>query len=315
MGFETVVSGARGIEGLRWLVQAVSPDIVFCAAHSMRGADGSLYGTHSVLDDAEVAYVGAPQAALDLALSKPAMKEAWKDASVPTPEWAVFPASGGPREFLSTQIPAPWIVKPAGEGNSRGIERSSVVRGGQKNLSDQIERIRSKGFDAIVEHYLGDAPDFMEFTVAMIGEPETACFLPVQIDLRRARGPRVVTFRDKADGVAVAVPVESLERRIALRAFARRAVMNSGLRDYARCDVVFAEGRYQALEVNGQPMIPDPWFEACGLAAGLEANDTLALIFGAALRRLRDAGRKMPPLPFLFDARMAAAASRLEMPS
>ena len=62
----------------------------------------------------------------------------------------------------------PYILKPDMEGNSRGLDESSIVFNKTEMLAKTNELL--KIYEGIlVEEYLGDHPDLREFTVAMIG--------------------------------------------------------------------------------------------------------------------------------------------------
>jgi len=79
--------------------------------------------------------------------------------------------------------------------------------------------------------------------------------------------------------------------------FAQMAFRSAGVRDYARGDFFFADGKLWAIEINGQPMIPDRWFEEAVRFAGLSEAQYLVGIVAAGYRRLRSEGRIAEPLP------------------
>jgi len=81
------------------------------------------------------------------------------------------------------------------------------------------------------------------------------------------------------------VPVNDPILRCELIAFASQAFLSAGVQDYARCDILAAEGRYYAIEINGQPMLPDKWFDACAAGAGLTQAAYLQAILNSALNR------------------------------
>jgi hypothetical protein len=55
-----------------------------------------------------------------------------------------------------------------------------------------------------------------------------------------------------------------------LKSLALKVFMTSEARDYSRCDILLHEGKLYAIEMNGQPMVPDRWFEACARDIGLD---------------------------------------------
>jgi len=114
--------------------------------------------------------------------------------------------------------------------------------------------------------------------------------MPAQIKLKVMRKPRIVTTQDKDRHNTFAIPVCEPEIRDSLIAFGREAFAIAGVRDYARLDVMRANGKFYAIEINGQPMIPDKWFEACAQGIGLNKTQYLNAIFFAAIQRNIHAG-------------------------
>jgi hypothetical protein len=51
-----------------------------------------------------------------------------------------------------------------------------------------------------------------------------------------------------------------------------------------------------AIEINGQPMVPDRWFEACASCADLGPDNYPVAIVLAAVARLQREGRSLPPI-------------------
>ena len=142
----------------------------------------------------------------------------------------------------------------------------------------------------LVERYLGAAPDFREYTIALIGNDQRALFMPARIKLKVMHKPRIVTTQDKDRHNTFAIPVRESEIRDSLIAFGREAFGIAGVRDYARLDVMYANGKFYAIEINGQPMIPDKWFEACAQGVGLNTAQYINAIFFAGLQRNIQAG-------------------------
>jgi len=268
------------------------PDLVFSAADHLADERGEPINVHGWLEDLGLPYVGSPPAVIDLALSKAALKSRWGAEGIVTPPWMEIDSSAWPLSGAAGW-PAlfPCIVKPEDGGNSRGIFRDSVVfdPGG---LDAALSRLRGGEKPILVEHYLGLYPDFREITCAFLGNGEDRLIMPVELVFREKRALPVITTADK-DGEAVeGRAIEDFGMREAAKAFAGRAFEAAGVRDYARCDLAFASGRFWAIEINGQPMVPDPWFEACARGAGLDERDYIAAIVGSALKRRRAPGGK-----------------------
>ncbi len=275
-GIDAAVRWASSPSEFEAVVRDSAPEIAFCFIHSF---DEGEPGPHEILDRLGVAYVGSAQPDLDAAAFKPAMKERWRRAGIRTPDWiAVAP---GDRAFGDGLGAGSWIVKPARGGNSEGIDSGSIAR----SASDAEEKARAAAErygGAIAERYLGDAPDFREFTAALIGDRGVSA---VEIILKRDKGPRIVTENDKNGSGTSTTLLASDAFSSSLREFACRCLLASGLRDYARCDVIYADGAFWAIEANGQPMMPDPWFDACAAAIGLAPDEAVRRVFACALAR------------------------------
>jgi D-alanine-D-alanine ligase-like ATP-grasp enzyme len=139
---------------------------------------------------------------------------------------------------------------------------------------------------ALVERFLGDDPALREFTVALIGSGPSTLVMPAEILLSVPKRTRVITTADKDGHRTEARQVEESSLREGVARLAKKAFAAAGVRDYSRCDILLAGGELYAIEINGQPMVPDPWFEACAEGAGLDGDAYLGAIFLAAILRI-----------------------------
>jgi D-alanine-D-alanine ligase-like ATP-grasp enzyme len=305
-GIEAVHRLADTGEELDSRLEAERPDIVFSAAYFA----GPSVDVAEILESRQIPFVGSSSEALRLVLSKAALKDRWTARAVPTPEYHRADGGADLDAALERAVNFPYIVKPAREGNSRGIDSGSVVFR-RSELRDKVVSLIALYGEVLVESYLGGDPDMREFTVAMLGSGKESLYMPAEIRLERGSGPalkpRVVTTGDKDSGAARAVPVDEPDIRAELASLAARACAAAGVRDYARCDIIRARGKSYAIEINGEPMVPDPWFEACASGAGLDSSQYLLAIFFAALSRLERAGWK-------GEGRRAIEAMRTALP-
>jgi D-alanine-D-alanine ligase len=291
VGIRAVHRPVDSVEELDSCLKAEDPDIVFSASYFV----APRIDVGEYLERRCVPFVGSSSEALRLVLSKAGLKDRWREVGVPTPDY--YRASGGSTldAALAHAANFPYIVKPASEGNSRGIDASSVVFSKEELRGKMVSLIASYG-EVLVEKYLGDDPGMREFTVAALGSGKASLFMPAEIRLERGAAPegrpRVVTTRDKDSGAARALPVEEPGLGAELAALAGRACAAASVRDYARCDIIRSRGSCYAIEINGEPTVPDPWFEACASGAGLDEEQYLIAIFFAALCRLERAGWK-----------------------
>jgi D-alanine-D-alanine ligase-like ATP-grasp enzyme len=272
------------------------PDLIFSAAYYTNGSSISRQNVHVLLERLGYPYIGSNAKTLELVIAKASLKKQWQRCCVQTPVYVHVKKSdnGCPNnlEQLHSLADFPYIIKPAKEGNSRGIDEDSIVFD-RSALIHQTALTLSLFGDVLVERYLGNEGDIREFTVAMIGSPTGDLILPAEIRLRRPRKQRVVTTQDKEEHNTIAVPLPDSPFRAKLCAFARKAFQAAGVRDYARCDILQAGGKLYAIEINGQPMVPDMWFGACAQGAGLDTSQYLNAIFLAGLTRLNQEGQEL----------------------
>jgi D-alanine-D-alanine ligase len=295
-GFEVVRRSVGTVAELLADVEAVGPDLAFSV--SMYAVEGSVRtNVHRILDRLGVPYVGSPPDVLELALSKADLKDRWSERGILTPEYFLATkrsdGSLAGLERLRDASDFPYIVKPAREGNSRGIDEHSIAND-RKALEDKIRSAADRYGQVIAESYLGFYPDHREFTVAMIGSPGRMLVMPAEIVFNERKAIPIVTNEDKLRGATAAIPMadESLRERI--RGFSEKALTAAAVRDFARFDVHLAGGELYAIEINGQPMVPDQWFAACAAGAGMDERQYIAAIMLAALDRYARNGRAGP---------------------
>jgi D-alanine-D-alanine ligase len=287
-GIEAIHSSVETVDELKDLLEQCNPELVFSAAYAVRDMYGNQSIIHELLDAKHVAYVGSDGTALALALSKAALKDRWSAIGILTPEYFVIQKmpDGFIRGLDKIAIAKnfPYILKPLKEGNSRGISQKSIV-GDEHALLEGVFTLLLTYNEILVENYLGDIENLREFTVAMIGNQRQKLILPCEIVLNRDNGYRVITTTDKDEHRTQEFVVEDQALRKNLIALAERAFYATGVRDYARFDVLYGGGKLYAIEVNGQPMVPDAWFDACACDAGLDTDQYLNAIFLAGIVR------------------------------
>jgi len=228
-----------------------------------------------------------------MVLSKSALKQQWVQDHIDTPRFFVLHKEKGEVSGLETALHAadyPYILKPDREGNSRGLDSSSIVYDAE-SLRSKAQALLTEYEQVMVEKFLGDLDDLREYTVAMIGNGEQKLLLPAEIRLKGRKRVRLVTTVDKDQHGTQAVPVRDAMLCRKLSGFAVKAFGSAGMRDYARLDVIWANGALYAIEINGLPMIPDKWFEACAKGMRMQGNQYLNAIFLSSLLRARTEGK------------------------
>lgn len=291
-GVEATVASIFEYDQFLTVLGQEKPDIVFPAIYFVKQPRGEKINITKLLDEQRMPYIGSDARTLELVLVKSALKKLWQQNQVSTPEFCVIRKDEALQEKIDKLLEAaqfPLIIKPDTEGNSRGLDENSIVCSEDKLITKAKALL--KFYDQIlVERYLGAAPDFREYTIALIGNGQGALFMPAQIKLKVMRKPRIVTTQDKDRHNTFAIPVCEPEIRDSLIAFGCEAFAIARVRDYARLDVMRANGRFYAIEINGQPMIPDNWFEACAQGIGLNKTQYLNAILFAVIQRNTHSG-------------------------
>jgi D-alanine-D-alanine ligase len=206
-------------------------------------------------------YTGAPPRALALCLEKPLARAVLADAGVPVPRGVVLDAADAALELEALGAP-PWIVKPASQDASHGIDATSVVVD-EPALRARVAHLVERGIGpALVETYI----DGRELNVAIVeldGAPPRA--LPIaEIDFTRfpAGLPRILTFASKwredseeyRGSTSVAAVGLAPGARERIEEVALAAWRTLGLRDYGRVDLrLDAGGAPYVIDVNPNP--------------------------------------------------------------
>jgi D-alanine-D-alanine ligase len=285
-------------EELAHTLRQFNPDMVFASDYYLENAARQRSNIHTLLEKAHIPYVGSTAETLELVLSKFALKQKWEKNGVNTPTG--FWATRNPQtDQLDEAIEAaeyPYILKPNREGNSRGLDESSIVFN-QLQLERKTNRLLQEYPGILIESYLGVVNDIREFTVAMIGNQGNRLLMPAEITLKVKKKLRLITTQDKDEHFTLAEPVleETLKNNVS--DFAEKAFDVAGVRDYARCDILMIKHKFYAIEINGQPMIPDRWFETCSYSQGLREKQYLPAIILAAIERYRLTGDVDWPIP------------------
>lgn len=270
------------------LINRERPDIVFSAGCFTQAANHSGQNVHALLKRMKVPFIGSEPEILELVLSKIDTKDKWVREGVKTPTYHAINRVDDKHisglETLTELRNFPYIVKPSNEGSSRGLDKTSVVF-----TSDELVKKAKKTlqeFDQIlIEEYLGMFDDFREFTVAMIGNKDRMLLMPAEIELLQKEDIPVITTAHKNNRGTKATKINDYYFRKELVNLARKALMCVGIEDYGRCDMLYAGGQFFAIEVNGQPLMPDLRFDACALSIGLKREEYINTIFLSGLIR------------------------------
>lgn len=271
-----------------------SVDVVVNLAESWAGRAQNEPAIASMLDLLRVPYTGAAPRALALCLEKPLTRAVLASNGVPVPVgWALtsVDASLDPIVF-STE--SSWIVKPAAQDASHGIDAGSVVST-KHALRARLQYLFERGLGpALIERYI----DGREFNVSILERHGSPCALPLaEIDFTGfPEGiPRILTFSAKWDEASEeyqrskSTLAHGLEPQLRseIEAIALAAWHALGLRDYARIDVrLDRDGRPFVIDVNPNPDLS----RGAGLSlaaerAGISHEQLIEIIVQSAARR------------------------------
>lgn len=237
-------------------VAAIDADVIVNLAECWRGIARFEVGVAWALELRGIPYTGADPRALALCLEKPLARAVLADAGVPVPRGfvahTVEDADAVPAEGA-------WVVKPAAQDASHGIDRESVARG-RDALRARVAALRGRGIGpALIEEYI----DGRELNASILEQGGAPRVLPIaEIDYSNfpTGAPRILTFAAKWDPASEdyraspAVPAElSPDLRARVEAVALGAWRALGLRGYGRVDLrLDARGPF-VIDVNPNP--------------------------------------------------------------
>ena len=266
-------------------LRTLRPDLVFNLVEAPAGK-GRLISLAPVLFEAlDLPYTGTPADAIALTSNKPLAKRRLAAAGLPTP--LIFdlnaPMPASPEDL--------YIVKPAWEHASLGIDAGAVVRA-DRVRPELAERRLRRGGAWFAERYV----DGREFNVALIGSgPDPILLPPAEIlfaGFPEGR-PRIVDYAAKWDPDSPEyrgtqrsfAPAGDPELAAQLADLARACWDLFGLSGYARVDLrMDSEERLWILEVNANPCIArDAGFPAAAAEHGLSYDSMVGLIVQASV--------------------------------
>ena len=266
-------------------LRAFGAERIFNLVESVRGKAAAHPRAAAIWEAAGIPHTGSSSAALMLTTDKPLSKGLLEASGIPTPSWTVWD-----REVEALDLPeGPWIIKPACEDASVGIDEDSVARD-RVSLEAKLRALgrRFPDQEILVEHYV----EGREFNVSLLASGGGPLVLPpaeIVFDSYPEGKERVVGYRAKWDET-------SFEYDHTVRRFdfpsedgpLLERVRETGLRcwelfklsGYARVDSrVDEELRVQVVEVNANPCLsPGGGFTAAVLGAGISPARMVEMI-------------------------------------
>ncbi|MCX6622503.1 MAG: hypothetical protein NTY38_15840, partial [Acidobacteria bacterium] len=161
---------------------ASQPTLVFnlCDGYARQGMPG--LSVVRALEAAGLAFTGAGSQFYAISESKLEMKRLFREAGVPTADWAALPDTGAVTGVIH-QLGAPVLVKPAGSSASYGIGVDSVVRTDEQ-VTARRDELRSGEYeqwlagDTIMAEQFLDGPEYTIFVGGYSDQPESLWVLP-----------------------------------------------------------------------------------------------------------------------------------------
>lgn len=269
-------------------------DIVFNIAEGFNGLSREAQ-IPAILDMLNKPYSGSDPLTLSLCLDKARTKEILSYHKIPSAKFLVIDEIEQLREF---GLEFPLIVKPIGEGSSKGIYSSSFVNN-KNELLLEAERILSEyNQPALIEEFLPGR----EFTAAIIGNNGDAEVLPI-VEISYKEFPKdfipiysyeakwILDTREKPLNV-FSCPAKldpALENKIKETALKTYQVLRC--RDWSRIDLRLDKKNIpNIIEVNPLPgILPNPEDNSCFPKAahtkGLSYNEMINKVLYVAAKR------------------------------
>jgi D-alanine-D-alanine ligase len=252
----------------------LKPDLVFNLVESLAGTGRFVHFAPLLLEHLSIPFTGSGSEALYMTTGKVLTKERLRYAAVATPDWA---AGNGPAA-PAVHFNPPYIVKPAWEDASVGLDDAAIVPDG-RNLAEVYGRKTARHGCCFVESFV----EGREFNISLLADAGGVEVLP----------PAEILFEDfppgkpRIVGYAAKWETGSFEYRNTPRTFdfsanqsaliermqdlSRRCWDIFRLRGYARVDFrIDRDSNPWVIEINANPCIsPDAGFVAAAGRSGL----------------------------------------------
>jgi D-alanine-D-alanine ligase len=286
------------------------PDFVFNFAEGHGVARSREARVPAVLEMLGIPYSGSDPLTLAVTLDKDCAKRLVASAGVPVPRGLVVHRFPDPHPDpdpvpdwsgigigigIGTELPAPpWIVKPAWEGSSKGIQGKCVVESVDELPAAIAALLASQRQPVLIEEFIAGE----ELTVGIVGNDPPQVIGVMRVLPVQPTSQFVYSMEVKRDWrrlvryeCAARLPPAQLRAAEETALAAYRAL---GCRDVARVDLRLRGDTPYFLEVNPLPGLNPESSDLVLLAglAGWSYEQLIGAILQAALRR-RDEGRGM----------------------
>lgn len=260
------------------------PDFAFCIAEGFLHQPRTLYnGNGAALVRRSLAELGVPYShssveAMERCRQKNLTYEILRARGIPCPWYVAVEEDALPDIPLSR---FPLFVKPAGGGNSIGIDKGSVVRNPRqlaRRISTLTRMLGPVGF--VAEQFLPGP----EYTVAVLGNADPVVLPPIFLGTH-IRSANIKRRRKERRAPQIIGLHEDLYFR--LRELALQSFTALGCADVVRVDIkADAAGNLYVIDVNGTPSLaPASSLPQMAVAAGLEYAELINLLLYYGMKR------------------------------
>lgn len=257
-GYETMPINLQSKQQLEQSFRKWPPDFAFVIAEGFLDSPATLYdGTGAALVRQTLAEMGIPSShspaeAMELCRHKELTYQVLSRTGVSIPWYRSLPTPSIAWDFVSKNDKYPLFLKPAGGGNSVGIDTSSVVetpRGLARRMEELYGLLGSIGL--VAEEYLPGR----EYTVGVIGNGKPVVLPPVAFSQNLVRSTEVKKAESRNEMVLEIIPPED-PQYLRLRDLAVKAYKSLGCADVVRIDIkADATGQLHVIDVNGTPSL------------------------------------------------------------
>ncbi len=258
-------------------------DIIFNALHGHFGEDGKV---QHILDTLRMPYTGSGVIASMSAMNKILSRDFFRNAGLKIPQAVVVkkdkPLDEAVHGIFRTIHPF-WVVKPASEGSSIGV---NIARNFE-NLIPALERAFNYGSAVLVEEYIKGR----EVTCGILDgfRDEKHYALPV-IEIVPPEERKFFDYECKYDGSTHEIcPAHfDISTKREIEKVARQAHKTLNCEGYSRADMIVSPKRVYLLEVNTLPgLTSESLLPKSASAIGLDFPNLIDHLINLALNRYR----------------------------
>ncbi len=289
LGHETsLIPATLNLQQAAYDLRQIKPDLVFNLVESLAGTGRFIHFAPALLEHLSIPFTGAGAESLYVTTGKMLAKERLRYAGIATPQWT----AGGSPALSNLDFAPPYIIKPAWEDASLGLDDASIVYN-RKNLKQVFQEKSERYGSCFIESFI----DGREFNLSLLEGGDGVQVLPpaeILFEEFPDGKPRIVGYDAKWE--TGSFEFHSTPRNFDFReddAFllgqladiSRQCWDIFGLRGYARIDFRIDQRlKPWVIEINANPCIsPDAGFVAAVHRAGLQYSRMIERILESAI--------------------------------